>query len=82
VPPGHPIPCGTPYSCALGDRCPSQWAGKHKLLELVKGEDPKHPLRGQKLMDLLTAHGIQVARQTVANYRIELGIPSSIARKR
>jgi len=48
----------------------------------VKEEDPKHPLSDQKLCQLLSEQGIQVARRTVAKYRIELGIRSSTARKR
>lgn len=70
------------FSRAVGDQGPSQQAVKRKLLDLVKDEDPKHPLSDQKLMELLAAQGVQVARRTVAKYRIELGIRSSTARKR
>ena len=70
------------FSRAVGDLGSSQQAIKHKLLELVKEEDPKRPLSDQKLCQLLEAQGIQVARRTVAKYRIELGIRSSTARKR
>lgn len=70
------------FSRAIGDQGPSQQAVKRKLLELVKAEDPKHPLSDQKLCQLLAEQGIQVARRTVAKYRIELGIWSSTARKR
>ena len=55
---------------------------KRKLLELVKAEDPKRPLSDQKLVELLDAQGIQLARRTVAKYRLELGLGSSTARKR
>lgn len=70
------------FSRAVGDQGPSQQAVKRKLLELVKDEDPKRPLSDQKLCQLLAEQGIQVARRTVAKYRIELGIRSSTARKR
>ncbi len=70
------------FSRAVGEQGPSQQAIKRKLLELVKEEDPKHPLSDQKLCQLLSEQGIQVARRTVAKYRIELGIRSSTARKR
>ena len=53
-----------------------------KLLELVQKEDPRHPLSDQKLSQLLSTQGVQVARRTVAKYRLELGIGSSTARKR
>lgn len=70
------------FNRAIGDQGPSQQAIKRKLLELVRNEDPRHPLSDQKLCRLLAEQGIQVARRTVAKYRIELGIRSSTARKR
>ena len=70
------------FSRAIGDQGPSQQAVKRKLLELVRGEDPQRPFSDQRLCQLLSAQGIQVARRTVAKYRIELGIQSSTARKR
>ena len=69
------------FSHAVGLQGPSQQAVKQKLLLLVKGEDPNHPLSDQKLCKLLSEDGIQVARRTVAKYRLELGIGSSTARK-
>ena len=69
------------FSHAVGLQGPSQQAVKQKLLLLVKGEDPNHPLSDQKLCELLSEDGIQVARRTVAKYRLELGIGSSTARK-
>ena len=70
------------FSRAIGDQGPSQQAVKRRLLDLVRGEDPAHPLSDQRLCQLLSARGIQVARRTVAKYRFELGIQSSTARKR
>ena len=70
------------FSRAIGDQGPSQQAVKCRLLDLVRDEDPAHPLSDQRLCQLLSARGIQVARRTVAKYRIELGIQSSTARKR
>ena len=70
------------FSRAIGDQGPSQQAIKRKLLELVRDEDPKRPLSDQKLCQLLAQQGIQIARRTVAKYRIELGIRSSTARKK
>lgn len=64
-----------------GEQGPSQQAVKQKLLTLVKAEDSSHPLSDQKLCTLLAEEGIQIARRTVAKYRLELGIGSSTARK-
>ena len=70
------------FSRAVSEQGPSQQAVKRKLLELVKAEYPKRSLSDQKLVELLDAQGIQLARRTVAKYRLELGLGSSTARKR
>lgn len=69
------------FSHAVGQAGPSQQAVKRRLLELVRQEDPHHPLSDQALVDLLAGEGIRLARRTVAKYRIELGVPSSTGRK-
>ena len=69
------------FSRAVQEQGPSRQAVKHKLLALVKQENPAHPLSDQQICDLLSQNGIFVARRTVAKYRIELGIGSSTARK-
>ena len=51
------------------------------LAGLVANEDPKAPLSDQDLMDQLKAKGIDVARRTVAKYRMALKIPPSHLRK-
>ena len=48
---------------------------------MVAGEDPKSPLSDQELMERLKAKGIDVARRTVAKYRMALKIPPSHLRK-
>ena len=60
----------------------SQQAVKQKILQLIRDESPAKPLSDQQLCRILDSQGIQVARRTVAKYRIQLGIPSSTARKR
>lgn len=70
------------FSLAVGESGPSRQAIKHRLLELVQKEDPHHPFSDQKLAQLLSTQGVQVARRTVAKYRLELGLGSSTARKR
>ena len=59
----------------------SRQAVKQRLLTLVQNEDPRHPLSDQKLCQLLLSVDAQIARRTVAKYRMELGIPSSTVRK-
>lgn len=60
----------------------SSTAIRAKLKKLIGEEPPRKPLSDSKLVDLLAADGIQVARRTVAKYREALGIPSSSERKR
>ena len=70
------------FSRALGEQGPSQQTVKLRLLELIRQEDPRHPLSDQKLAELLGQQGIQIARRTVAKYRTELRLGSAAARKR
>lgn len=69
------------FSRAVTEQGPSRQAVKHKLLVLLKSEDPCHPLSDQRLCRLLAKEGMAVARRTVTKYRIELGVGSSTARK-
>lgn len=55
---------------------------KKILEELIEQENPKKPYSDQKLCDLLRNRGIKIARRTVSKYREELGILSTIHRKR
>jgi RNA polymerase sigma-54 factor len=55
---------------------------KAKIRTLVDQEDSKKPLTDQKVVNLLEADGIQIARRTVAKYRDQLGILPARMRKR
>lgn len=55
---------------------------KKTIQELIKAEDPQKPLSDQKIGDILKEQGIKISRRTVAKYRDELGIPSTVQRKR
>ena len=57
-------------------------AVKHHIKQLVAQEDTKAPWSDQKLVELLRAQGIDIARRTVAKYREVLGILPSSKRKR
>ena len=52
-----------------------------KIRELVKNEDSKHPYSDEHLSKLLKKEGIQIARRTIAKYRIALKILPSNQRK-
>jgi RNA polymerase sigma-54 factor len=54
---------------------------KDKIKGLVQGEDGEHPHSDQRLVELLRADGIDIARRTVAKYREQLGILSSSKRR-
>lgn len=55
---------------------------KEKIKNLIAGESPTDPISDQKIVDLLKAQGIKIARRTVAKYRESLGIPASSKRKK
>lgn len=57
-----------------------------KVKDLVRryltGEDSRKPLSDQKIVEILArAHGVEIARRTVAKYRGQLRIPSSNQRR-
>ena len=70
------------FSRAVGEQGLSRQAVKQRLLALVQNEDPRRPLSDQRLCELLAEDGVQVARRTVAKYRMELHLPSSSVRRR
>ena len=58
-------------------------AVRHKIKILISEEkDPKSVLSDDKIVTLLQAQGIDIARRTVAKYREALGIHSSVQRRR
>ena len=60
----------------------SSEAVKHHIKQLVGQEDAKNPYSDQKIVELLRAQGIDIARRTVAKYREALNILPSSKRKR
>jgi RNA polymerase sigma-54 factor len=64
-----------------GDSLASE-AVKEKIRQMVSKEDAKNPLSDQKIVELLRAENIDIARRTVAKYRDMLGILSSGKRKK
>lgn len=60
----------------------SSIAVKERIKQLITEEDAAHPLSDKTLETILKKEGIAIARRTVAKYREELNIPSSLDRKR
>ncbi|GAK57116.1 RNA polymerase, sigma 54 subunit, RpoN [Candidatus Vecturithrix granuli] len=60
----------------------SSIAIKDKIRQMIEEEDPEHPLSDKTIEKKMTAAGVAIARRTIAKYREELDIPSSIQRKR
>lgn len=60
----------------------SSAAIKARIKALVEAEDPKKVLSDQKLVELLSEEGYDLARRTVAKYREAIGIGSSAQRRR
>jgi len=55
---------------------------KSQIAALVEKEEQQHPLSDAKIINILRARGINIARRTVAKYREELKILPSHLRKR
>ena len=53
-----------------------------RVKALIDEEDPKHVLSDDKIVTVLKAEGIDIARRTVAKYREALHIPSSVQRRK
>ncbi len=60
----------------------SSIAIKRHIKQLIDEEDPKRPLSDKAIEKNLNKTGIAIARRTIAKYREELNIPSSVQRKR
>ena len=56
-------------------------AAKAMLRSLIDGEDKKKPYSDQKLCNMMEEAGYTISRRTVAKYREEMNIPSTIGRK-
>ncbi|WP_374763071.1 RNA polymerase factor sigma-54 [Yunchengibacter salinarum] len=69
-------------SSSSGGDSHSAEAVKFRIRELVDREDPKKILSDDKLVAILKAEGIDIARRTVAKYREAQNIPSSVQRRR
>ena len=57
-------------------------AVRHKIKILISEETDGNVKSDDKLVKMLRAEGIDIARRTIAKYRESLGIPSSVERRR
>lgn len=55
---------------------------KEKIKGLVAQEPARKPYSDQKIMQILTADGLSIARRTIAKYREELRIPPASQRRK
>lgn len=55
---------------------------RSEIERLIADENPERPLSDDEIVRALEAWGARVARRTVAKHRTELGIPSSLQRKK
>ncbi len=55
---------------------------RHKIKNLVEAETADSVLSDDRIVEILSADGIDIARRTVAKYRETMRIPSSIQRRR
>jgi RNA polymerase sigma-54 factor len=55
---------------------------KHRIKQIIEGEDPKRPYSDQAIVEVLKKESIEIARRTVAKYREAMGILSSSKRRK
>lgn len=67
-------------STSDGGTC-SATAIRSHIRKLVENEPPSKPISDNRIAELLSEQGIQVARRTVAKYRELMNIPPSNMRK-
>lgn len=68
------------YTTAEGQSVSNE-SVRRAIAEIVRIEDPKHPMSDQEIVVRLTEKGVPIARRTVAKYREQLGILPSHLRK-
>jgi RNA polymerase sigma-54 factor len=65
-----------------GDTAFSSESIRFRIRSLIEAEIPKRTLSDDKIVEVLQAEGIDIARRTVAKYRESMHIPSSVQRRR
>lgn len=67
---------------ADGSAAHSAEAVRYRIKALIDTEKPDEILSDDKIVEILRADGVDIARRTVAKYREALRIPSSVQRRR
>jgi RNA polymerase sigma-54 factor len=65
-----------------GAEAHSAEAVRDRIRDLIAKEAPNQILSDDRIVDILTGDGINIARRTVAKYREAMRIPSSVERRR
>jgi len=65
-----------------GGESHSAEAVRHRIKDMIDQESREAVLSDDQIVERLRAHGIDIARRTVAKYRESLRIPSSVERRR
>jgi RNA polymerase sigma-54 factor len=65
-----------------GAEAHSAEAVRDRIREMIQNEAPLEILSDDRIVSLLTADGVNIARRTVAKYREAMRIPSSVERRR
>ena len=68
-------------SSSSGGEAHSAESVRHRIRELIENERLDAVLSDDKIVDVLNASGIDIARRTVAKYREAMRIPSSVERR-
>jgi len=74
--------CSASIPASTGAAAHSAEAVRHRIKALIDAETADGVLSDDKLVDILRAQGVDIARRTVAKYRESLKIPSSVQRRR
>ncbi len=69
-------------AAADGGENHSSEAVRERLRALIENEASSKILSDDKLVDILRVSGVDIARRTVTKYRVAMGIPSSVQRRR
>ena len=65
-----------------GSESHSAEAVRDRNREMIEREEPREILSDDRIVAMLTADGVHIARRTVAKYRESMRIPSSVERRR
>lgn len=65
-----------------GSESHSAEAVRDRIREMIENEPARDVLSDDRIVSLLTADGVNIARRTVAKYREAMRIPSSVERRR